>query len=257
VKSVRNALRVLETVAERQPVGVSEVARALELPKASVQRALVTLGEAGWIRQVVDEPGRWVVTARLAVLADATPDVVAVREAARAELDALRDATRESVALFVLDGDRPVLMATVHSPQVVRAEERAVGPVALHASATGRVLLAWMRPATRDAVLRRRPASDGATRAEIDAELERTRTRGYAVSDRELADELTSISGPVLDATGAVLAAITVFGPSYRFDADVIATIGKSIVASCTRVTAALTPRRAATGAVARSREVP
>jgi IclR family transcriptional regulator, acetate operon repressor len=255
VKSVRNALRVLETVAERQPVGVSEVARALELPKASVQRALVTLGEAGWIRQVVDEPGRWVVTARLAVLADATPAVMAVREAARAELDVLREATRESVALFVLDGDRPVLMLTVHSPQVVRAEERAVGPAALHGSATGRALLAWMRPAAREAVLRRRPAADGATRAEIDAELERTRARGYAVSDRELADELTAISAPVLDAAGAVLAAITVFGPSYRFDADTIAAIGPSIVASCTRVTAALTPRRQAT--IRRSGEAP
>jgi IclR family transcriptional regulator, acetate operon repressor len=251
VKSVRNALRVLETVADRQPVGVSEVARALELPKASVQRALVTLGEAGWIRQLVDEPGRWVVTARLAVLADATPDVVAVREAARGELDALRDATRESVALFVLDGDRPVLVATVHSPQVVRAEERAVGPGPLHGSATGRALLAWMRPPARDALLRGRGGAGSpgpVERTELDAELARTRERGYAVSDRELADELTAVSAPVFDRGGLPLAALTVFGPSYRFDADTIAAVGARVAEGCARVTAALTPRRTGEG---------
>ena len=50
--SVLTTLNVLEYVSEHQPVGVSDVARGLELPKSSAQRALKALFEAGWIRKV-------------------------------------------------------------------------------------------------------------------------------------------------------------------------------------------------------------
>ncbi|MDX6434302.1 MAG: IclR family transcriptional regulator, acetate operon repressor, partial [Streptosporangiaceae bacterium] len=50
MQNVLNTLRVLEEVAARQPVGVAELARATDIPKSSVQRALRTLQTAGWIR---------------------------------------------------------------------------------------------------------------------------------------------------------------------------------------------------------------
>ena len=60
---MRNALRVFEEVAARQPVGLSELARRLDLPKATVQRALTTLEASGWLRHDISQPGLWVVTA--------------------------------------------------------------------------------------------------------------------------------------------------------------------------------------------------
>lgn len=64
MQSVLNALRVLEEVAARQPVGVADLARALDLPKSSAQRALRTLDTAGWIRPAGGEVTRWVLTTK-------------------------------------------------------------------------------------------------------------------------------------------------------------------------------------------------
>lgn len=64
MQNVLNALRALEEVAERQPIGVAELARAMDLPKSSVQRALVTLHTAGWIRPASGTTTRWMVTTK-------------------------------------------------------------------------------------------------------------------------------------------------------------------------------------------------
>lgn len=50
MRSVRTTFRILEAVAEHQPIGLSELARRLGLPKSTVQRSLATLAELGWIR---------------------------------------------------------------------------------------------------------------------------------------------------------------------------------------------------------------
>src|SRR5258705_6333402 len=64
LRNVLNTLRVLEEVASRQPIGVGELARVLGMPKSSVQRALVTLRTAGWIRPAAGEVTRWGITTR-------------------------------------------------------------------------------------------------------------------------------------------------------------------------------------------------
>ena len=53
------ALRVLEEVAARQPVGVSDLSRALDLPKTPVPRAVTTLAGAGWWRTTGPGPAAW------------------------------------------------------------------------------------------------------------------------------------------------------------------------------------------------------
>ena len=64
MQSVLNTLRVLEEVASRQPIGVGQLARVLQMPKSSVQRALVALHTGGWIRPASGEVTRWVMTTR-------------------------------------------------------------------------------------------------------------------------------------------------------------------------------------------------
>ena len=59
MRSVLTALRILEEVAARQPVGVSDLSRALGLPKSSVQRGVRTLHEAAWLKPTDTTPTRW------------------------------------------------------------------------------------------------------------------------------------------------------------------------------------------------------
>lgn len=59
MRSVRTTFRSLDAVADNQPIGVSELARRLELPKSTVQRSLATLVDLGWIRTDGSDITRW------------------------------------------------------------------------------------------------------------------------------------------------------------------------------------------------------
>ena len=72
VKQVQSASRVLatfEALAQHQPAGVSALARALGDDKSAVQRALLTLADAGWIARTGPDLGQWKLTPRVAAFA--------------------------------------------------------------------------------------------------------------------------------------------------------------------------------------------
>ena len=191
VKSVRTTIRVFEAVAAHQPIGLSELARRLEIPKASVQRALNSLKEAGWLRQDVTEspPGRWVVSARFALLADAAPAVIAVRERARGPLEELRAETGLPVALLILDGDHMTLVGGPDSSETLRAIEATLGPLPVHVSAGGRAILSRLPEATRrevlDRALRRYTPQSLTDPKAVLAEVAQAKRDGYAVTRGE------------------------------------------------------------------------
>jgi IclR family acetate operon transcriptional repressor len=235
VKSVRTALRVFETVAARQPVGLSELSRALDVPKPSVQRALDTLFAAGWLRRDLTDPGKWLVAARFAVLADTAPAVVAAREAARAHLPALRDELDVHVGLFVLDGDHMTLVAGPGGPEAIRTVELTFGPLPIHVSAAGRAILSRLPLPTRrevlDRSLRRYTDATLTDPDEVLAEVERAEADGFAVVAGEYQEGMAVAAAPVLDRFGMPIAAVAAFGDSAGFDR---ARFGDAVVA-CAR----------------------
>jgi IclR family transcriptional regulator, acetate operon repressor len=250
VRSVRTALAVFEAVAEHQPVGLSALARALDLPKATVQRSLAALADSGWLVQDLLDPGRWLVSARLAVLADAAPLARALRVAARPHLAALRDETGETVGLFTIDGDHMVLLEGIEGTHVVRAVERQVGPLPIHVSAAGRAMLAGLAEGQRRAAIERlaraglagytdRSVPDAAGLAQRVAEAAR---RGYAVVDREYVADLCGIGAAVLGPGGTPAAGVALLAPTHRLDATSAAPMGRRVAACAAQISAALTP---------------
>ena len=211
MKSVRTALRVFEEVAARQPIGLSELSRRLDVPKASVQRALTTLEETGWLRHDLGQPGTWVVTARFSVLADIEPEVIAARDASRPFLLDLRRRSGGWVGFFVLDGDRMVLLAGPEET-MLRTLEAERGPLPVHVSAAGRAILGALPPDTAETVLSRSAGltDDAELGAHVRRAIEEARRDGYAVVDGEYRDDLAVVAAPVLDRTGSPVAALAV-----------------------------------------------
>jgi len=245
VQSVQRTLRVFEAVAAHQPIGLSELSRLLDMPKTSVQRALQSLADAQWLRQELLTPGHWVVTAHFAVMAESTPDLLAVREAARPHLAILRDHAEESVGLFVLDGDRMVMAAGMESPHVVRAVEAALGPLPVHVSAAGRAILAHLPLVTRqrilDGVLPCYTEHSVVDPEQVLAEVSKAEAVGYAVVDREYQDDLTVVAAAVRNWSGAPVAALAILAPTHRTDAARVAWLGQLLVATADRLRADLT----------------
>ncbi|HEY8487394.1 MAG TPA: helix-turn-helix domain-containing protein, partial [Limnochordales bacterium] len=118
VHAVRRAVQVLEALA-RGDAGVSELARATGLHKATVYRLLLTLKELGLVEQS-PQGGRYRLGLRLVELGGRVLSRLDVREAARPFLSALRDASRLTVHMAVLDGTEVVYIEKLDAPTHLR-----------------------------------------------------------------------------------------------------------------------------------------
>jgi DNA-binding IclR family transcriptional regulator len=135
VRSVANALAVVEALAAQPGIGVSALARELSLDKMAVQRILVTLFESGWIRGVDGESGRWELSPRLAGLGRGVASDLRVH--AREHLEALARDTGETVLLWSVDRRRAVVVDTIDSPQALRMTVPIGTEVPIHSSGLG------------------------------------------------------------------------------------------------------------------------
>lgn len=228
IRSVTTALRVLEAVAEQQPVGVSELSRQLGIPKSSVQRILFTLSDVGW---VVPGPGtarQWSLGSATALLADRSL-AFSVRRLVRTQLLRLRDETGESTYVAVLEGDEAVFVDAIQSPHSVRTAIEPGVRVPLHATGSGKALLAGLPPDELDHVLagslKRYTSVTLTDPAELRAELEEIRARGYSCSVGELEPDISSVSAPVLR-RGRLVAALTIMVPTFRMTEETSASLG-------------------------------
>ena len=158
MKSVTRSLRILEAVAQHQPVTVGELTKIFGLPKSTVQRTLVTLHEAGWLRANRKDTTRWEIGARVLAVRPAALQGSSLFAAARDPMIRLRDKVNETVHLAVPDAlDCMVVVDRVDSSHAVRTFHE-IGDISpLHATAGGRAILANSDRSDVDEVLARPP----------------------------------------------------------------------------------------------------
>lgn len=220
-RSVLIALRALEQLA-KGPVGVSELSRALGVPKTTAHRSLVTLAHAGWVRPTEGDRVRWMLTGRSLSVGLAGSVEGNLREIARLEMQRLRDATGETVHLLVPDVPDIVVVARVDGTHSLRTFLPLGTHAPLHATASGRALLSAMSDAevaqVLDAGLETFTGHTLASREEVLAELERVRTRGYALNSAEWRDDIAAIGSVIVSRTGTPVAALSISMPLSRYD---------------------------------------
>jgi len=232
VKQVRSASRVLATfegVVEHQPVGVGALARALDDDKSAVQRALMTLAEAGWIRRTGPDSAQWEVTTRPLRLAHDAQRRSGLRERARATLEQLRADTGETVILNVPDEGRVVVVDVAESTQLLRTAPSIGFVVPVEASAAGLALLAALDPAELPEFLGARPSR------RLTGRLDEVRARGWSVNDRDAAPGASAV-GAVLLEGGHPVGSITISGPAERMTPEVLDRLGPVVAAAAARL---------------------
>lgn len=220
-----SAFRVLEAVADAQPVGLSELARSVELPKSTVHRVLLTLQELGWLRPTDSAPTRWQMTYRMTALAGRAGDAGSLRDIARPVMSELQLATTETVHLTAPDGFSLVLIQRLDSPHRLRAFLGLGERIVLHGSAAGLAYLSACGEDFTDAYL---AAAGHVDPADLRAVLGETRRRGYAVAADEMSSGISSIGAPITGSAGPV-AALSVSGPSSRIVADRFEELGARV----------------------------
>jgi IclR family acetate operon transcriptional repressor len=223
--SVRNAARVLREFGRGEPqLGVSDLARRLGVAKSTAHRIVHTLAAEGLLERVEDT-GRYRLSVAMQVLGASAQAASLLHGAATPVLDQLRNLTKETVQLAVLDGREVVYVERRESPHTVRLFGRIGNRAPVHCTGTGKLLLAFLPPDELERRLdglrmpRRTPYTITSLEV-LRAELEAIRSRGWAENVNESEMGVASISAPIRDRAGGVVAAVSVAGPVQRVNGD-------------------------------------
>lgn len=221
VRSVVHAVRLMKEISRlTSPSSLGELATAIGLSKPATFNLLKTLEVEGLVSK--DMNARYQLTWGVYELGSAVVRSANLSRISRVHLDRLADATGEAVLLGILD-DQTVLyidrgQTTESFSMVANVGRRSP----LHTNASGKVLLAWQSSEFIDDVLSSplegRTAYTVTDPDRLRAELVAVRRDGYALCAQEQEEGLSSVSVPVTDYTGRVLAALTIAAPSQRID---------------------------------------
>ena len=207
VAAVERALAVLDALSDGNvELGTNEIARRTGINASTVSRLLATLAGAGIVEHV-PETGRYRLGLRLLQLGNAVLARLDLREVARPHLQELVTETGETATLSAPGERDAITVDFVQSAASVQSVAHVGRPSIAHATATGKVQLAFgtsQLPAGQLKAYTPRTITD--TKA-LAREIERVREQGWALVDQELEEGLRSIAVPIRDRDGAVVAA--------------------------------------------------
>jgi DNA-binding IclR family transcriptional regulator len=215
VQSVDRAITVLEILARRGEAGVSEVAAEIDVHKSTAFRLLGALEGRGLVEQAGDR-GKYRLGVGLIPLAGAVADRLDVSRQGRAVCERLAAEVGETVNVAVLQEQWAVNVGQARGPSAVSAHNWVGQLTPPHATSSGKVLLAFADPARPLPPLRRFTPHTVTDPAALRAELAAVRATGVARTVEEYEVGLSAVAAPVRDRFGAVVAAVSVSGPSYR-----------------------------------------
>jgi DNA-binding IclR family transcriptional regulator len=221
VRSVERCIDIIDLLATaRQPMSLSAISRAIGSPKSTTLTIVRTLVQRGLLAL---EPAtrHYHIGLGFARYTSEQPRQVDLVELATPLLQALARETLETSTLAKLEGDKVFNVCRFVPAQPLQL----VVPIGiareLHATAGGKVFLAWMTDAQRRAYLASHQLRKFTPRTLTDpAALARRvascRRNGYAIARGETSAELFGVAAPILDADGTILAAVNLSGPLFR-----------------------------------------
>jgi DNA-binding IclR family transcriptional regulator len=217
VAAVERAFDVLGALVDENELGTNEIARRTGINASTVSRLLATLGSGGFVEHV-SETGRYRLGLRFVELGSAVLARLDLRTIARPHLEGLVAATGETATLSAPGERDAITIDFVQSPSVVQSVARLGRPSVAHATATGKVMLAFGGAPLPRGRLRAYTARTVTSRQALEQELAVVRERGWAEAISEREEDLNAIAAPVRELRGRLAAIVGVQGPAPRFD---------------------------------------
>lgn len=235
VQSVDRAVSVLEILARHGEAGVTDIADELDVHKSTAFRLLGVLENRGLVAQAKDR-GKYYLGAGVLRLAGAAAVRLDISQEGVPVCRELADELGETVNIAVLDDDAAVNIMQARGTASVTAQNWLGRRTPVHATSSGKVLLAHMPPTLREGLLarslprftERTITGTSVLRGELEAVVE----QGYAVAIEELELGLAAMAAPIRSHDGKVIAAISVSGPVYRLNSDRLPELAKRTVAA-------------------------
>ncbi len=238
--SVGKAFRLLECIVVNQPITAPEISRKLGFNKTNTYRLLTALCDIGYIYK--KEKG-YNITFKLLSLGNIAPATKTIKSVAKPEMEKLMNIVHENTYLTALMDDKIFVINSFKFPEhhlMLNPEKTTVFPI--YSCSSGKMFLAHMPPKMRKELLDKiefvQLTKTTLTDIEaLDKELEKCKKQGYAVENREFADELISICAPIFGLDDEVLACLSISGPSIRITPDKIDEYIPKVVEAAQKVT--------------------
>ena len=205
-------------------MGVRELARAVDVPRATVQRLLAVLERRGFVQS---ERGRYQLGSTTISLARAFLTTDSLGRSALPVLQELAVASGETTSLYLRRGFDRIVAQRVDSSHHLRYSIQIGQRLPLHVGAAGLVLAAGMAPEDLQRLLDQvgdihLATGEMLSRGDWLARLDQVRRQGYATSLGEREVGVVSVSAPIVRRDGETIAAIAVLGPPSRMPQEKI-----------------------------------
>ncbi|RLL43745.1 IclR family transcriptional regulator [Oceanobacillus piezotolerans] len=221
LSSVNNAIRILRAFSMDQPQkGVRELGSELGIGKSSVQRILATLSSHGFVRKN-KETNKYELGLSVLELSSIFLEHIDLHQEALPVVTKLAHTHKETSHLAVLEDSDVVYLCKVESSHSLELRSHSGHHNHIHCTSSGKLLLAHSDRHLVDKVmsdnLMKFTSTTITNQEALQNELNKILKQGYSVSKGEYRKDVTSVSAPIRDHSGKVIAAVNLVGPSDRF----------------------------------------
>lgn len=237
VRSVERAIDILTSFSIEEPIlTVPEISQKTGLTKSTVFRLLASLESKGMV-QKIPSTYEYKLGIRLLALGNIVQSSLELIDVAKPIMKGLSEKTQETVNINIIQGLKRVCIDRIDGNQALRKVSEVGKLLPLHKGASGKLLLAFSDQELMTKVLKeQREFMSEAALNELKLELFDIREKGYATSLSDRLEGTASVSAPIKDYTGKVIAGLTVSGPLVRFTEERIENFIKEVLESSERV---------------------
>jgi IclR family pca regulon transcriptional regulator len=252
-QSLERGLAILTCFTPQRPMmGIADIADELGMSRSTTHRYMITLVELGYLEQ--GRSRKYRLGLRVTDLGMSALNSMSLREYARPDLEELRQETRFTVNLAILDGSEILYVDRVRGLRPGQSKidfDLHVGSrLPASCTALGKLLLAYLPDAEQEALIASLKLAKGgpnaiASKKALKAELGQISEEGLAVDDEELAAEVQAIAAPVRSSGGEVIAAVGLVGLRSMITVDeLVVSLSPHLIATAARISARLGFRR-------------
>jgi IclR family KDG regulon transcriptional repressor len=242
VRSVERALQILASFDDAHPErGVTEIAQATGLHKATAHRIIMTLLQDGFLERTADGE-KFRLGVRMVDLGLRALRHLDIRRVALPYMQQLSDRFQETCDLGIFDQGQVLCIEVVYGNHALIVATRVGTHLPIHCTASGRVFLAFLPPKIVEPLLNvpLRTCTERTTTspARLREELATTRRRGYAVDDEEFETGIRAVAVPIRDAFGNVAATLAMPGPVQRMTPERIPEVAQAMMEAANAISA-------------------
>ena len=221
VKSVSRAFEIIDIISgHKDGLGVTEIAKQIDINKSSVYRILSTMVKYGYVEQNKDT-GRYKLGYKFLEISAKLLESIDLRAEARPFLQELEEFTNEVIHLVVYDQGEVVYLETLEGNETLRMHSKVGKRAPMHCTAVGKSILAHLPEQEVMEIIERKGLSAHTEYTITDKnaflrELASVREKGYALDRQENEYGIICIGVPIFDHTGRAVSAVSISGPSMR-----------------------------------------